>query len=179
VLSHGVVASRAVVVHHLFQIASLVAPAIADRLAVHFPRFDRFAVQTFAPDDGLVATAPPQGGPEAGLPVTRAVNRAQTADGLLQSGVWEAGSGTQTFRFDFDEWVHILEGEAHVTAAGETRTLRAGDVALFRAHLEMTWEIPEYVRKVWVHRHRARPLSRIARRGSRLARRVGRPGVPA
>jgi hypothetical protein len=31
--------------------------------------------------------------------------------------------------------------------------LRAGDAALFRAGLSMTWDIPHYVRKVWVHRY--------------------------
>lgn len=167
-------------VHHLFQIATLVAPTVADRLVNRFPRFDRYPVQTFDPDDGAVAGATEQGGPELGLPVTRGLERAQTADGLLLSGVWESGPGKQTFQFGFDEWVYILEGEAHVTAAGETRTLRRGDVALFRANLSMTWEIPAYVRKVWVHRHRAGALRRIARRAARVTRRSGgTQGFPA
>jgi uncharacterized cupin superfamily protein len=156
--------------HHVLQIASILTPGVADRLLDLFPRADRHALQSFDPSDGAVADEPWSRGPAVGLPATRAKERAQTMDGLLRSGVWESGSGRQTFKFEFDEWVHILEGEAHVTAAGETRSLREGDVALFRAGLEMTWEIPEYVRKVWVHRHRRRLLARVARSTKRRLR---------
>jgi uncharacterized cupin superfamily protein len=154
-------------VHHLFQIVSLVAPSVFDRLLDRFPRADRQGMQTFAVDDDSLRTAAAEGGGETGLPETRGLLRAHTIDGLFRTGVWEMGPGVQTFKWDFDEFVHILEGETTVTAGGQTRTLRAGDVALFRAGLSMTWETPVYVRKVWCHRLRLRPLTRITRKAMR------------
>jgi uncharacterized cupin superfamily protein len=166
--------------HHLMLLRALAlcAPGVTTRLLDYVPGADRFGFQRFEPNDGAVATAPPSGGPECGVPVTRSVLRAQTMDGLMVSGVWESGPGRQEFRHGSDEWVYILEGEAHVTVAGDTQTLRSGDVALFRAGLPMTWEIPEYVRKVWVHRNRRRLLTGLPRLAARrlLRRRRGAGG---
>lgn len=98
-------------------------------------------------------------------PATRTATGTESSDGGLVSGTWESHAGRLDLCLPFDEWVHILEGEAIVTANGRTRTLRAGDAAFFAADLPMTWEIPSYVRKVWVHRHTRRPLPvRVAKR---------------
>ena len=73
-------------------------------------------------------------------------------------------------KFDFDEWVHVLEGEAQVTVRGRTRTIKAGDVALFRAGLDMTWDVPKYIRKVWVHRYPRQSL--VGRTANFIKRRL-------
>jgi uncharacterized cupin superfamily protein len=121
------------------------------------------AIPRFNADDGAIATGTSTLGSAAdGRPTTRALGRLASADGQIGSGVWDSTAGRHEFRFDFDEIVFFLEGEAHVTALGETYTFRAGDVALFRAGLHMTWEVPRYVRKVWVHRYPRKGLLRRA-----------------
>jgi len=49
----------------------------------------------------------------------------------------------------WDETVHIIEGDVHVTAAdGSVHHLYAGDVAYFKAGTWATWRVDNYVRKV-------------------------------
>jgi uncharacterized cupin superfamily protein len=103
------------------------------------------------------ADAPPD------APVTRSLARVESPDGGLRSGVWDSSSGRKEFVFSVDEWAYILEGEARVTAAGETHVLHAGDVFYTPAGERMTWEVPSHVRKVWVHRRPPLP-GRIRRK---------------
>ncbi len=136
------------------------------RLRGQPPRAGDVAVQAFTIQGVDIASAPTNQGPAGdGAPVSRWVTTITSEDGVIESGVWDSTAGRHDICFDFDEWVHILEGEAHVTAEGQTRTLRAGDVAFFHAGVHMVWDVPKYVRKVWVQRHR-RPglLSRAAKR---------------
>ncbi len=136
-------------------------------------------MKTFRPADvDLASPAKPDsdfgdggagGGP--GAPVTRSVARLEASDGGLRSGVWDSSAGQKDFVFATDEWAYILEGEAEVTAAGKTHVLRAGDVFYTPAGERMSWVVPSYVRKVWVHR---RPpfIGRVRRKLRRiLARR--------
>jgi hypothetical protein len=146
------------------------APSLVRRFLDLVPRADPVGLQRFDPDDGVLAAAPEEPGADEAAPATRSVARARSVDGLLVSGLWESGPGRRDFKFEFDEWVHILEGEAHVTVRGETQILRAGDVALFRAGLPMTWDVPEHVRKVWVHRHQRRLFARIVRKAAARVR---------
>jgi uncharacterized cupin superfamily protein len=94
------------------------------------------------------------GGDGTGAPgaVARTSRRLEAADGGLISGVWECSAGTKEYVFSTDEWAYVLEGEAHVTADGATHVLRPGDVFYTPAGMQMTWVVPEHVRKVWVHR---------------------------
>ncbi len=110
----------------------------------------------------------------AGAPVTQTGTRIASSDGGLLSGVWESWAGTADYRFTVDEWAYILEGEAQVTAAGITHVLRAGDVFYTPAGERMTWLVPIYVRKVWVHR-RPPLIGRIRRKVARIVR--GRSGT--
>jgi uncharacterized cupin superfamily protein len=86
------------------------------------------------------------------MPATRSTCQLEAPDGGLRSGVWDSKAGTRDYVFSYDEWAYVLEGEAHVTANGVTQVLRAGDVFYTPAGMCMTWVVPEYVRKVWVHR---------------------------
>ena len=105
------------------------------------------------------------GGPDG--PVARSLVRLESPDGGLRSGVWDSSSGTKEYVFSVDEWAYILEGEAQVTAAGETHVLRAGDVFYTPAGERMTWVVPTHVRKVWVHRRPPLP-GRIKRKLRRV-----------
>ncbi len=129
-------------------------------------------MQTFRPADvDLEATSSAaQGfgaGSGPGSPATRSEARIESRDRGLRSGVWESGPGTAEYVFSVDEWAYILDGEAHVTAAGATHVLRAGDVFYTPAGERMSWTVPHFVRKVWVHR-RPPLLGRIRRKLARL-----------
>jgi uncharacterized cupin superfamily protein len=135
-------------------------------------------MQVFRPADVDLATAPdanPAFGAPTGtdLPVMRSVVRLASSEGGLRSGIWDAAAGTAEFVHSADEWAYILEGEVQVTAAGATHQLRAGDVFYTPAGEHMTWVIPTYVRKVWVHRRPPLP-GRVKRKLMKLARQVRR-----
>jgi len=146
-------------------------------------------VQTFRPEDhhlaaAVQASAPPLAdrlrtgpGTHGRPPITRSVTGMASTDGGLSSGVWESGAGTQDFAHSTDEWVYILEGEAHVTIGDDTHVLRAGEAVYFPAGVEMTWTIPRYVRKLWVHRRapfRVRLANKLRRLAAEVPRRLGR-----
>jgi uncharacterized cupin superfamily protein len=130
-------------------------------------------MQTFRPElvDLDAGNGALGGAAEATAPVTRSQLQLSAADGGLRTGVWDSKAGTRDYYFTSDEWAYILEGEAHVTAGGVTHTLRAGDVFFTPAGMPMTWVVPEYVRKVWVHR---RPPfhARLARKARRITSRL-------
>jgi uncharacterized cupin superfamily protein len=144
---------------------SRIAPRTAAELLDRFPDADIKAMQVYRLD--------PNGLREQGIPdgATHTLPRVHTLDGAISSGEWDSGPAQHVIKFDFDEWVHVLEGEAHVTVQGVTRTIRAGDVALFRAGLSMTWDVPRYIRKVWVHRYpQPTPMELLGRAFRKLGR---------
>ncbi|HVU03285.1 MAG TPA: cupin domain-containing protein [Polyangiaceae bacterium] len=126
-----------------------VSPALAGAVLDRLPGLDREAIQVFTPNPAELRSVPPQ----PGTPEVRSIVRFASIDYRLVSGEWESEAGHHVFKFEYDEWIHILEGEAHVTVRGRTHVLRAGDVAMFRAGLSMIWDIPRYVRKVWVQHY--------------------------
>jgi uncharacterized cupin superfamily protein len=148
---------------------SRIAPRTAAVLLDRFPEADRAGMQVFALDAaGLRAEGTRDG-------VTHTRPRLHTIDGAIASGEWDSGPARHVIKFDFDEWVHVLEGEAHVTVQNVTRTIKAGDIALFRAGLSMTWNVPRYIRKVWVHRY---PQPTLIERAGRLIEKLA-PGLGA
>lgn len=162
--------------------AAKLSPRLATNLSQDEPPGDPAGLQAFRPAEEDLAPAAAVVGPaDLGAPVTRWLPRMASPDGALASGVWDSTAGTHVLEFDFDEWIHILEGEAHVTVDGETHILRAGDAAFFHAGLPMTWVVPDYVRKVWVHRYpKPWALVRAVRKLRHVARaRLGRAAVEA
>lgn len=107
-----------------------------------------------------------------GEPIARSVLLTASDDGLVSTYLWDCTAGRFHWPFGVDEIVHILDGEVHVTGDdGETVVLRPGDVAYFPLHSRTIWHVPEYVRKLAVHRA-PRPLPlplRAARKLKRLA----------
>jgi uncharacterized cupin superfamily protein len=118
----------------------------------------------FNANDGAIASVATNGAAASGNPVVRALERLASADGCIASGVWDSTAGKHQFQFDFDEILYFIEGEVHITASGSTYTFRAGDVAFVRAGVQMSWDVPHYIRKVWVHRYPRRALLRRALR---------------
>jgi uncharacterized cupin superfamily protein len=118
----------------------------------------------FNANDGAIAGTATNGASAGGDPVVRALECLASSDGCIASGVWESTAGKHEFRFDFDEILHFVEGEVHVTANGRTYTFRAGDVAFVRAGVQMSWDVPRYIRKVWIHRYSRYAILRRALR---------------
>lgn len=115
-----------------------------------------------------------------GEPIARSTQL--TCDGAVSSYLWDCTAGRFHWYFSVDEIVHILDGEVHVTADdGHTVVLRTGDVGHFPLGSHAVWHVPQYVRKLAVHRAPARrPLvARVAGRLRRLAPAVNALALPA
>jgi len=94
-----------------------------------------------------------------GTPHARCADLSRSQDGMAYTAAWDCSAGSFRWHNEVDETVHIVEGEVTVTdAAGTSRTLRAGDVALFHAGTTFRWDVPRYVRKIAFMRHAAPPL---------------------
>lgn len=108
------------------------------------------------PVDGVglerAPVAPPDDQPQA--PPMRWLKLIDAPSSRITCGVWDCQAGVFDVHFECDEVVHILEGEVTVHAGDAVRTLGPGDVALFPEGLSTRWEVPRYVRKVWMHHFR-------------------------
>ena len=72
--------------------------------------------------------------------------------GVFLTTIWDCSAGTFLWYYGASEAVNILEGEAIITdKSGLSRTLTAGDAAMFAEGDWMHWHVPHYVRKfaVW------------------------------
>lgn len=111
--------------------------------------------------------------------------------GTFKTTIWDCTAGKFLWHYREDETVHILEGECIITGMdGVSRTLRAGDAALFAAGDCLQWHVPHYVRKfaVWglpmpkvarhVLRRMRRKAGRLARKGKAAGAAIGTPAVP-
>ncbi|MBM4067559.1 MAG: DUF861 domain-containing protein [Planctomycetes bacterium] len=88
-----------------------------------------------------------------GKPIARGTVLLQSADKLISSGLWTCTAGRFRWVFAWDEFVHVLEGEATIRAeGGESQTLRAGDCAHFPRGLKTEWHVPNFVRKFFTLR---------------------------
>ena len=88
-----------------------------------------------------------------GQPEARGTVLLQTGDQCVSSGFWECTAGRFQWIFGWDEFVHVLEGEATIAQeGGETITLRAGDCAHFPLGAKTVWHVPKFVRKVFTLR---------------------------
>src|SRR3954469_4340619 len=81
-----------------------------------FPEADADGMQVYTPDPAALRELGTSDG------TTHSRRRFGSLDDAIASGEWDSGPGQHIIKFDFDEWVHVLEGEAHVTVQGQTRT---------------------------------------------------------
>ena len=102
----------------------------------------------------------------SGNPQARLAEHSRSVDGAAATAVWECSAGTFRWFFAWDETVVILDGGVHVTDEdGVERTLRAGDIAYFKAGSWATWRIDSHVRKIAFVR---RPFPMIVARAWRM-----------
>ena len=105
-----------------------------------------------------------------GAPVARSAPLLHAPDGKVITGLWDCTAGKFRWNYWYDEIVHVLEGEVRVTDAAQTLVLVPGSVAYFPSRLETVWEVPSYVKKMFVL---AEPRqSRVRRVASAVRRRV-------
>jgi uncharacterized cupin superfamily protein len=103
---------------------------------------------------------------EEGRPLARAVTLSRSPDGQLSTGLWDCSAGKFRWTFWVDEVVYILEGTARVhEESGLVHELGPGSVAYFPLGLVARWEVPRYVRKLFVVRSASEgPVARLRRR---------------
>ena len=83
---------------------------------------------------------------------------AQSADKTVTQGVWQCNASRFNWVHEGDDFVVLLEGEVLVTEeGGDAYTLRAGDFGLFPVGMKTTWQIDEFVKKIFTLRT-AEPL---------------------
>ena len=89
-----------------------------------------------------------------GNPVARGTVLNQSADKKVSSGLWSCEPGEFEWHFAWDEFVHVLEGEAEITEIGtdNTITLRAGDMTHLPLGLKAHWRVKSKIRKYFVAR---------------------------
>jgi uncharacterized protein len=106
----------------------------------------------------------------AGAPVARAQELSRSVDGTTVTMHWSCTAGTFHWYFSIDETVLILEGAVVVrTDGGTSRTLKAGDTALFHAGSWALWHVAHSVRKIAICRDVLPPVAAsILRVGKRL-----------
>jgi len=84
-----------------------------------------------------------------GLPQARNLMVSKSRDGSALTLLWECTAGVFTWRYDADETLHVLEGEAILYEEdGSERRIAAGDLVFFPAGARVTWRIERYIRKV-------------------------------
>lgn len=88
-----------------------------------------------------------------GRPQARNRVISKSADGAAFTLLWECTAGVFTWRYDYDETLHIQEGEALLSDAGGERRIGPGDVIFFPAGARVTWRVDRYIRKVAFFRH--------------------------
>jgi uncharacterized cupin superfamily protein len=98
-----------------------------------------------------------------GAPVARAITLSESADKTLTSGLWDCTAGKFKWIYAVDEIIHILEGEARVNDGTRTHVLVPGSTVFFPVGIEAAWEVPKYVKKMFILRVQKRsPLRRVA-----------------
>ena len=90
----------------------------------------------------------------SGNPVARGTVTTQSEDRCITAGMWSVEPGEFDFTFAWDEFIHILEGEAEVVeaATGKSIPVRAGYMAHFKLGTVTRWTVTKKIRKYYVIR---------------------------
>ena len=103
-------------------------------------------------DPAKVALTPSPIRPEwiiEGAPRTQAAEIAHTQDGTTRVYVWQTSAARFHWDYDFDEVVHILDGEVFISDGTHAeRRLGPGDIAFFPEGARTLWRVPDHLRKI-------------------------------
>jgi uncharacterized protein len=83
-----------------------------------------------------------------GVPQARNLVISKSRDGAAVTLLWDCTAGSFTWRYDCDETIHVIEGEATLRDGAGERRIAAGDVVFFPAGARVTWRVDRYIRKV-------------------------------
>ena len=108
-------------------------------------------IETAGLGEGIVSKALPDRLLE-GDPTFTTWNQAESRDGAICAGVWEATPGlTRSIKGDRFEFCMLLDGEVELREdGGETVTFRAGDAFVMKPGFVGTWRTVRTVRKIYV-----------------------------
>src|SRR5262249_13839031 len=109
---------------------------------------------------------------QEGAPVARSIRMTESPDKNLITGLWDCTAGKFRWIYWFDEIVHIVEGEVRVTDGTKTHVLVPGSVAYFPSGLETVWEVPKYVKKMFILRAPPPRQGRLRRVAAIIVRHV-------
>ena len=99
----------------------------------------------------------------SGDPQARSAELFRSRDGRRTTFLWACGPCEYEWRFESDETVRVLEGEAFVEDGAGPRRLGPGDEAQFRAGEVARWRIPAGLKKLSVCEDRRPRPSLVAR----------------
>lgn len=113
------------------------------------------------------------------LQVTGGTPVAYGSDKLLESNdngafavIWESSPGKFVWTYDMDEYLYILEGHAILRGYGEPKTIKAGDLVLFKAGSVVEWEVTQTIRKIAFLRYNSYAGTWLARINHRIERKL-------
>ncbi|HME11414.1 MAG TPA: cupin domain-containing protein [Candidatus Acidoferrum sp.] len=111
----------------------------------------------------------------SGEPVARTRKVATSGDWAATLVVWDCTPGAFHWRFNRDESIYVLTGEAFMTThEGEERRFAEGDLGYFPAGFCCNFRVTKYFRKVAVLRETMwSPLSRALKGWNKLCRMAG------
>lgn len=98
-----------------------------------------------------------------GTPTTRFKKLTESGDGGSATGLWDCTAGRFRWVFHCDEVVHILKGSVTVRVGDKITELVPGSVAFFPIGTDSEWTVPQYVKKVFFHRHPTPTVKRALR----------------
>ena len=95
-----------------------------------------------------------------GQPEARNRVVSQSGDRTAHTFLWECTAGSFTWRYDADETLYVLEGEAVLYEGDQERRIGPGDLVFFADGARVKWRIDKYIRKIaFVRRALPRPAT--------------------
>jgi uncharacterized cupin superfamily protein len=87
-------------------------------------------------------------------PVPTGTINSQTRDKTVSSGMWSVEPCTFEIVFPWDEFIHVVDGEAQVEdlETGQVTTLKSDRIAHFELGCKTRWTVTKTLRKYYVIR---------------------------
>jgi uncharacterized cupin superfamily protein len=97
----------------------------------------------------------------------------KSRDKMATKVVWECTPGVFEWRYDDDETIYVMAGEAFLVRDGAERRFGTGDMVFFPAGSRCIWRVTKTVRKFAIlRRDLPFPVSLAIRAAGRMARMV-------
>ncbi len=105
----------------------------------------------------------------SGAPKARNRVLSRSRDRTAITVVWDCTAGAFNWFYDSEETIHVLEGAARLTFAGQELVIGPGSVVIFPAGSQARWDVDCYIRKLAIFRQTVpRPFGVAMRAWNRL-----------